>query len=145
MVEKLVPGSFIKKITLGVSLDQHSDMLKSLFLWFLQVEIYQNILKLICWPFAFALCKAFWKKSSGTSHPTSFSAWILKKSISPDFIAWLFLILETLSNACIGIIYCPVYDVINFEINDMFLIKQFFYITKTSREKCKYLKKEKSF
>ena len=36
-------------------------------------------------------------------------------------------------------------DVINFEINLSFLIKQFFHISKKSGQKCKYLKNEKSF
>ena len=48
-----------------------------------------------------------------------------------NFIAWLPLFLEILGNKCIVIIYCPAYDVINFEINHSFLIKPFFYIIKT--------------
>ena len=41
------------------------------------------------------------------------------------------------------IICCPVCTVINFEINLSCLIKSFIYITKKSRQKCKYLKNEK--
>ena len=36
-------------------------------------------------------------------------------------------------------------DVINFEINLIFLIKPFFYMTKKSRQKLKYLENDKSF
>ena len=43
------------------------------------------------------------------------------------------------------IICCSVCEVINFKINFGFLIKPVFYITKTSRQKCKYLKNKKSF
>ena len=35
--------------------------------------------------------------------------------------------------------------VINFEINLVFLIKPFFYMTKTARQKFKYLEYEKTF
>ena len=39
----------------------------------------------------------------------------------------------------------PGCDFINFEINLIFLIKWFFYMTKKSRQKCRYLENEKSF
>ena len=55
----------------------------------------------------------------------------------PKFIAWLPLLLEILDN-----IGC---DVINFEINLIFLIKLLLYINKKSRQKLKYLENEKSF
>ena len=54
------------------------------------------------------------------------------------------LLLAKLGNMCILIIFSPVCDVINLEINLSFLIKPFFYITKTSRQKFKYPKSEKS-
>ena len=46
-----------------------------------QVKDYRIILKLSCSPFVLTLCKAFlkYKKRSGTSLPSSFSAWFLKK------------------------------------------------------------------
>ena len=44
--------------------------------------------------------------------------------------------LEILNNMCIVVICCP----FCFEINHSFLIKLFFYITKKSEQKCKYLK-----
>ena len=59
----------------------------------------------------------------------------------PNFIVWLPLLLEILDN----ITCCPVYDVINFEINHIFLIKLLFQITKKSGQKYEYLKNEKSY
>ena len=43
------------------------------------------------------------------------------------------------------ITYFPVFDVINFEINHNFFMKPFFYITKNSGQKFRYLKNETSF
>ena len=63
----------------------------------------------------------------------------------PDLIAWLSLLLETLGNVFIKITCFPVCDVLNFEINLIFLIKQFSYTAKKSGHKFKYLKKKKSF
>ena len=55
----------------------------------------------------------------------------------PNFIVWLPLLLEILSNMCIAIICYPGCDVIDFEINLIFLIEPFFLhdqkvMTKTS-------------
>ena len=44
-----------------------------------------------------------------------------------------------------AVICLPDCDVINFEINLIFRIKSFFYKTKKSRQKSKYLENEKSF
>ena len=63
---------------------------------------------------------------------------------TPKFNAWLPLLHEILDNICIAIIYCPVFDVIYFEINHSFHIKPFLNINKISGQKCKYLKNEKS-
>ena len=63
----------------------------------------------------------------------------------PNFIVWLPLLLEILGNMCITIVCLPGCDVINFEINLVFLIKAFCYMTKKSRQKFKYLENEKSF
>ena len=51
---------------------------------YVQVKIYQNILKLRSWALAFTLYKTFLKikNESRTSLRTSFSAWFLKKNIS---------------------------------------------------------------
>ena len=50
-----------------------------------------------------------------------------------EFIIWSFLLpllLEILGNMCIAIVSFPGSDVINFEINHIFLIKPFFYMAK---------------
>ena len=62
-----------------------------------------------------------------------------------NLIAWLLLLLEILVNMCIAIVFFPGFDVITFEINLICLIKPFFYMTKNSRQKFKYLENEKSF
>ena len=46
MVGKIVPDPFIKKAKLSTSLDQRPEMLCSLFLLYVLVDVYQNILKL---------------------------------------------------------------------------------------------------
>ena len=63
----------------------------------------------------------------------------------PNFIAWLFLLIEIFVNMCILIVCQPGCDVTNFEINLIFLIKPFFHMTKQSRQPFKYLENEKSF
>ena len=63
----------------------------------------------------------------------------------PSFIAWLSLFLKIFGNTCITIVCLPGCDVINFEINLIFLIKPFCYKTKKSCQKRKYLENEKSF
>ena len=63
----------------------------------------------------------------------------------PNFIALLPLYLEILINICIAIVYYPGCQVIDFEINLLFLIKPFSYMTKKLRQKFKDLENEKSF
>ena len=89
----------------------------------------------------------FFIKGSGTSFSTTFCVWFFKENIShgPNFIVWLPFLLEILSNMCIWTICCPVCDAIKFEIYHSSLIKLFFYTTKKSGQKSKYLKNKKSF
>ena len=94
----------------------------------------------------------FLEKSLGKVSPPHFMYDFLRKmffmlhSVNwPTFIAWLFLLLEILGNMCIAIVCFPDCDVINFEINLIFLIRLFFSLTKKSRQKFKYLENEKSF
>ena len=61
----------------------------------------------------------------------------------PNFVVWFTLLLEILGNMCIAIVCFPICDVINFEINLIFVIKPFFCMTKTSRQKFKYLENKK--
>ena len=63
----------------------------------------------------------------------------------PNFIVWMPLLLEILVNMCTAIVCLPGCGVIKFEINLIFLIEPFFYMTKMSRLKIKYLESEKSF
>ena len=44
----------------------------------------------------------------------------------PNFIVWLLLLLEILANICIAIVFYPGCDVMDFEINPIFLIEPFF-------------------
>ena len=59
-----------------------------------------------------------------------------------NFIAWLFSLLEILGNTCTAVVCSASCVITNFEIN---FIKPFFYMTKKSRQKFKYLENEKSF
>ena len=63
----------------------------------------------------------------------------------PNFIVWLPSLLEILDNMYITIVSFPSRDIVNFENNLIFLINLFFYMTKTSWQKFKYLENEKSF
>ena len=120
---------------------------------YIQVEVFQNILKPRCWPLAlFIFCflkkkrslkpvslphflHNFWRRMFFTSY-----------SINWQYsITWLRLLLEILGNKCIVMIWCPVCEVINFEINLSSLIKPFSYMTKKSEQKCKYPQNKKKF
>ena len=63
----------------------------------------------------------------------------------PDDLAWLLFVLRDIDlyayyNSLLTRLWRH-----NFEINLVFLIKSFFYMTKISRQKLKYLENEKSF
>ena len=51
----------------------------------------------------------------------------------PNFIVGLPLLLEILDNTCVAIVCFLGCDVMNFEINLIFLMKPFSYMTKTLR------------
>ena len=94
----------------------------------------------------------FSEKGLGLISPSNFvddfsrKMFLMLHSINwPNFIDWLPLLLKILGNMCITIVYWPGCDVIKFETNLIFLIKQFYNITKKSRQKLKYLENEKSF
>ena len=57
----------------------------------------------------------------------------------PNFIVWLSLLLELLGNMCITIVSQAVM------LWPIFLIKPFWYMSKKSTQKLKYLENEKSF
>ena len=50
-----------------------------------------------------------------------------------------------MGNMCIAIVSFPGCDVVNFEIDLIFLINPFFYMNKKSRQKFKYLENKKFF
>ena len=68
---------------------------------------------------------------------------ILYSNNWPNFIIWLSLLLAILGNMCIANACFPGRDVIIFEINLILLIKLFYYMTEKSRQKFKYLQKER--
>ena len=99
------------------------------------IETILNMLKLNCRPLACTSFKAFQKTKKGLElvFPVHFlfrfwrEVFFLLYSINwPNFIAWLPLLHEILGNMCIVIVCQPVCEVINFEINHIFLIKPFF-------------------
>ena len=102
-----IPRSFSKKSRLSISL-----------LLYVQVEIYQNKLKLRLWTLSFILHNTFLKnkKSSGASLPSSSSAWFLNKNISHAISYWLTkfhcLTAFTSGEMYIVIICCPVCEIL---------------------------------
>ena len=76
VVLKLVSDAFLKYRNWTNLWINSLEILYSLFSLYVQVQDYQNILKLRCQPLAFISYTAFLKnkKKSGTSLPTSFPA-----------------------------------------------------------------------
>ena len=76
----------------------------------------------------------FFIKGSGTSFPTTFCVRIFKNFFSmlhffswTNFTVWLSLFLEITDNMCTVIIWFPVCEVINFEINLSYESSRFFF------------------
>ena len=64
----------------------------------------------------------------------------------PNFIVWLPLLCEILGNMCITIVFKPGCDIINFEVNLIFLIKPFFlHDRKVLRTERPFKMKQKAF
>ena len=90
---------------LNISLDHYSKVSYRLLLCNAKLRTTRT-LKLSCRPLAFTSYKALLEnKMCGTSLPVSFSAWFLRKAflylystIWPNFIVWLPLLCEILSN-----------------------------------------------
>ena len=74
MVGKVSPRAFHEISKLSISFDQYSERLYRLFLLYVQVEIYQNLLKQTSRALALTFCKTFLrdKKWFGTSLSASF-------------------------------------------------------------------------
>ena len=63
----------------------------------------------------------------------------------PNFIAWLPLLLEILGNMYITTVCYPGCNVIKFEINLIFLINPFWYMTKYEDKNLNILRTERAF
>ena len=63
----------------------------------------------------------------------------------PNFIAWLPLLLEILGNMCIAIVCWPGCESWILKLTLSFWSSRFFYMTKKSWQKLKYLENEKGF
>ena len=63
----------------------------------------------------------------------------------PNFIVWSPLLPNILGNMCITTVCSQSCDAIKFEINLIFLIRLFWYMTKKSTQIFKYLENKKSF
>ena len=140
-LEKIYTKCSVEVSTLSISLDQQSKMLQSLFLLYLQAKVYQDILKLRCWPLSFInpinlinLVQIFKKKkqkTSGTSLPKFLHDFWRKIFVMiyfinwPNLIAWLLLLLEILGNMCIVIICCPVCNIKKLKLTIAFLSSRF--------------------
>ena len=113
--EKLIPDPFLKNENWAyLSLDQQFEILYNIFLRYIQVEDYRNILKLTCWLLAFISYQTFLKnkKRSETNLLVFLSTLLLKNNIFH-----VIFLLKILGNSCIVITYFPVDEFINFEIN----------------------------
>ena len=79
-------------------------------------------------------------------HDISKNMFLMLYSINwPNLIAWLFLLLEILINMCIAIVCFPRFDVINLEIELIFLIKSLFSMNKESRQILNILRTKRAF
>ena len=70
---------------------------------------------------------------------------LLYSTTWPNFIVWLPLLREILHNMCDVTVYLPGCDVINFEINLVFLIKLFFLMAKMSTQDLNVLRMRRAF
>ena len=119
--------------------------------WFQNVLIalnsfFQNVL------IALNFVKLLIQRYSGNSSSTTFCIFIFHEKcfsfyiqLTDQIFFWLLLLLEILGNMCTAVVCFPGCDVINFEINFVFLMKHFSYMTKNSREKFIYVENKKSF
>ena len=145
------PRPFSEKPKLSIFLDQYSKVLYILFNclpgWGLS-----KVIKTKGQTIYFLLLLEKNKKRSETSLPASFSAWFSKKNISIVIFYyltkfWCLVVFNWWDNgqyvSCDSLLTRLWHQ--NFEINLIFLMKSFLYMIKMSRQKFKYLEKEKSF
>ena len=132
---------------MSISLDQQSEILYSFFLFYVQIEVYQNMLKLKCWLLAFTLYRAFYKTKRGLNLVSldhflrdfwkEFQSFKVSHVISR-------ITLYSFSHSQISLIdwgftSC---DIVNFKT---FVIKSFCFMVKKSGQKLKYLENTVSF
>ena len=117
---------------MSISLDQFFKVLYSFPFTVWPVEGYWNISRLSCRTLAFT-SYAFSKRGLVLVSLPHFlhkfwrKIFILLYSMNwPNFIAWLPLLCEILGNMCIAIVCKPGSDVMNFEVNLIFLKKPLF-------------------
>ena len=93
-------------------------------------------------------------KMSGTGLSNTFFVWFTRKILfmlysinCPNFIVWLNLPCQILSNMCISVVCCAACDIITFKTNLSFLIKPFSFMIKSVKknQKFKCFKNEISF
>ena len=127
---------------MSMSFVQQLEMSYSLFLLYVQLEVYQNILKLRCLTLRF-----FWTKRDLIFRMISWEKLNLKLYSTKwrNFIVLLPLILEILGKMSMIIICFPICDIINFEINHSFHIKPFSYMSRKSGQNLIILRTKKAF
>ena len=131
---------------MSISHDQQSEVLQSLLIFYIQVEVHQNILKLKCQPLACTLYKSFFflkKRDLDLVFLYHLLHYFLRKifltlySIDwPSFIDWLPFI-EILGNIVLKLLI--IRDIKNFVINLVFLSNRFLKWPK-SQEKINILR-----
>ena len=140
MTEKLFQEPFPKHQNWSYLIEQQSKVLYGHFIEFVfifcQVECCRNILKLSYSPLAFTSYKScfYSYKSLGLKlvflphflHGFWRKIFLLLYSINwSNFIVSLPLLRQILYSICFAVVRLPGYDIINFEINLIFLIKPF--------------------
>ena len=111
---------YAKMMTIKIPHIKNVSSLTNLLIW--NFEKTKKDLKLVSLPH---FLHGFWR-----------NLFLLLYSVTwQNFIVYLPLLRETLDSRCIAIVCEPSCDVINFEVNRVFLIKPFFYMTKKSRQK----------
>ena len=135
------PRHFYKKSKLSISLNQQK-WYKVCFYCMSSPKYIKTKVLTTC----FSWINFFQKKNKMIWY---YSPWLIfcmifEGNICHNMGAWQASLVEILCNICLVIICFQVYNVTNFEITLRFLIKPFSYMTKESRQKCKYLTNKKS-
>ena len=133
---------------MSISLDWLSKVSYSLFLLYIQVESYQNILKLSCRPLAFTSRKAFKRQKQVWNYSPCLIFWMTfeeKYLFCYKLTKFHCLVPFTSWNIEQGTVCQPGCGDINFEISFTFPIQPFSTWPKKSRQKLEYLENKKNF